>query len=615
LPSATIGSATRRGRVEVTITGTTGARAVARAVRAAGGRVGVTYGRLVEAYVPPAGLARVGASAAVERVEAPLRPVQDAVSEGVASTGANAWHAAGYTGQGVKVAVIDSGFKDIDRPLTGDECRTTQSPNAAYGDPHGTAVAELVREMAPGAQLLLYCVNDLPGLGSAATQAERDGAKIIVEALSWPASGRGDGSGGSDTPEGIAAAARRAGVLWVNSAGNFAYEHWSGTFQDYDGDRWLDFTPGDEGNSFSVAPGSTVCAYLKWDDWPYSSQDYDVYLYAGGPGPNEPPRDIGHPELGSSTRDQLPGLNDPPTEQFCTVLPSSVNGVFVAILRRYSTPAPPQRFDLFVTQGVLEYATAAGSVAEPATSPSVLAVGAVCWQGNEVEPYSSRGPTIDGRVKPDLVAPDSVSVDTQGSEFGSFDPALACGRSGFRGTSASAPHVAGAAALVVQRFGYNASNIEAYLEGTSVDLGATGRDNDSGAGKLALPPLSSPPPPSPPPPTPPPPPAQLKVARFLLSPASPTPGHVLVARALVRVASSGAVIRAGRVRCSAALGSRRLPAASAGFRRGYAQCSWVVPRSAHRGSLRGSLTVSYAGATVSRSFRKAIASGPKPRRR
>ena len=33
------------------------------------------------------------------------------VSEGVASTGADAWHTAGYTGKGVTVAVIDSGFK------------------------------------------------------------------------------------------------------------------------------------------------------------------------------------------------------------------------------------------------------------------------------------------------------------------------------------------------------------------------------------------------------------------------------------------------------------------------------------------------------------------------
>ena len=47
----------------------------------------------------------------------------------------------------------------------------------------------------------------------------------------------------------------------------------------------------------------------------------------------------------------------------------------------------------------LQYENAAGSVVEPATSPSALAVGAVAWWDNVLEPYSSVGPTIDGRVE------------------------------------------------------------------------------------------------------------------------------------------------------------------------------------------------------------------------
>ena len=53
--------------------------------------------------------------------------------------------------------------------------------------------------------------------------------------------------------------------------------------------------------------------------------------------------------------------------------------------------------------------------------------------------FSSRGPTLDGRTKPDISAIDGVSVTAAGSFLNPFF-----------GTSAAAPHVAGEAALVLQ---------------------------------------------------------------------------------------------------------------------------------------------------------------------
>ena len=46
---------------------------------------------------------------------------------------------------------------------------------------------------------------------------------------------------------------------------------------------------------------------------------------------------------------------------------------------------------------------------QPATSPGAFAVGAANWRSNSLEPFSSRGPTIDGRVKPDLLGFDGTS--------------------------------------------------------------------------------------------------------------------------------------------------------------------------------------------------------------
>ena len=139
------------------------------------------------------------------------------------------------------------------------------------------------------------------------------------------------------------------------------------------------------------------------------------------------------------------------------------------------------RFDLFVYPGPdLEHQVAEGSITEPGTSPSALTVGAVCWQGSNLETYSSEGPTIDGRVKPDLVGPDSVSSFTYG-------PFAGCGSSGFAGTSAATPHVAAAAALVKEANpAFGPAELQAYLEDNAVDLGATGRDSAFGSGQLLL---------------------------------------------------------------------------------------------------------------------------------
>ena len=80
------------------------------------------------------------------------------------------------------------------------------------------------------------------------------------------------------------------------------------------------------------------------------------------------------------------------------------------------------------------------TVGPPADAPGVISVGSVDWNGR-ISGFSSRGPTWDGRVKPDVVAMGSGVTLVTARSWDRY------GRG--NGTSFAAPLVAGCAALVI----------------------------------------------------------------------------------------------------------------------------------------------------------------------
>ena len=94
---------------------------------------------------------------------------------------------------------------------------------------------------------------------------------------------------------------------------------------------------------------------------------------------------------------------------------------------------------------------------------------------NTIEPFSSQGPNEAGVTK----ARRRRRLNrVSGSSYGA---------TGFAGTSAASPHTAGAAALVLQANpSYTPAQVKAFLEGRAIGLGAAGKDNVYGSGRLAL---------------------------------------------------------------------------------------------------------------------------------
>lgn len=423
----------------------------------------------------------------VRGVRRPIKARPHVVSEGVALTGADLYHGLPpYKSEGAKVMVLDGGFENytdllgVELPDSVTARSFTEESGLDEGGVHGTACAEIVYDMAPDADMYLaqiYWNTDVP---SAIEWAAQQGIDVISYSMG-SFFGAGDGTGAFDL---MAREAKAAGITWVTSAGNSADDHWRGVFNDPDGDGWHNFEGDDEILQFWVPAslGQTygVEATLKWNEWGGwsdqtgyggTNEDFDLYLFFF----NGEEWQL----VDSATNRQNPSTFPWPYEDIWGWYADIDTYWGIAIFKHNATKNVT--FDAFISthsKGTLEYSDPAGSLSYPADSPNIISVGAIDAVELFYHFYSSRGPTMDGRVKPDLAAPSFVS--TSGFTYGLRI------NDGFSGTSASCPHVAGAIALLKGKTPFTLDEIMTIIYGRSIDMGEPGPDNLFGSGRLNL---------------------------------------------------------------------------------------------------------------------------------
>ena len=401
------------------------------------GKIEVNKQDMIQILIPVEKISKLSDISNVQNLRPPMAPTQNtiSISEGVESINADLVQDAGVTGNGVKVAVFDFGFDVINSEIKNNISETKSFrhdfdnsliPITGLGTEiiHGTAVSEIIVDVAPDIELYLYSFGtelefidavdyamskvDVMTMSAGWTSYSTDGTSIMTQKIQQVIDN---------------------GIPFVLSAGNYAETHWQGNYVDVDGNGWHEFSSNDEGLTVSVTQQridfqQPIVMYLLWSDLPSNSvNDFDLTLI------DPDGHRVAYSANAQNTKDNA--------FEWISFMPETVGAYDVGI-SYFGFDSPPDILEIFSPSDILEYSTPQGSVSVPTDANGAIVVGAIHYLDDYLEDFSSQGPTNNGLNVPNVVAPDGV--DTQ-----------AYGGNPFYGTSAAAPHVAGTVALLLEQ--------------------------------------------------------------------------------------------------------------------------------------------------------------------
>jgi subtilisin family serine protease len=480
-----------RGRCEVDLRASPTPALLSR-IEAAGGEIVATYPamRRLRAHIPVRALSQVAAHPDVDHIAPAAEPAVRMVdtSEGdVAHRAATIRANGSVDGTGVKVGVISDGVDSLAAvQASGDLPAVTVLPGLLGAGTEGTALLEIVHDLAPGAELLFATGRGgVPAFAASVNALAAAGADVIVDDLFYVTEAvlQDDGLAGTMTT------AANAGVVVISAVGNAGNlisgtaGVWEGDWNDsgvlFDGFPMHDFGGGATDNT--ILADTNLSFTLQWSD-PLggSGNDYDLLLF-------DP--------LGNliDCSDDIQNGSGFPFEEILSTSANDTGNRLVILL--FSGSA--RYLHLNANRGELAIATD-GQIFGHSAAPGVIGVAAAHvsqasapdggFDGSEwVQSFSSEGPrrvfhdlfgaeitpgnllATGGELRqaPTLTAADCVSTQTPGF-------------STFCGTSAAAPHVAAIAALLLEID--PSADVAAALTGSALDLETPGVDSLSGHG-------------------------------------------------------------------------------------------------------------------------------------
>jgi len=467
--------------------------AIAQAVQYWGGRVEAEHGRLTRVLLPVESLGDISLSPYVGLIRTPLKPYEAGVtSEGVARSGANVFqNAPSFGGDAqVKIAVLDSGFKGYSSLLGSELPASVQTKNYRTDGNfeyslHGSACAEIVHDMAPGAEIYLVAINDDVGFHQAVDWLIQEKVDVISCSLVWMCdAGAGDGTGPicEDVKK-----ADAAGIVWVQAMGNFGKQYWSGQFIPSSNNTVSHHNFGlsdikmSDSTKLAIKATGSFEIYLSWDDWgTWNGSQYVL------PGNNE----SYYFELfqcysingswmyfdSSASVTGTIGKGKWPVRLSGVVSKISPTQWWGLRITR-SMGTKNSNFRLFILGAeVIERTNILGSYGIPGESKEAFSVIGVNTS-DVLYPMNSFGPprySASDIAKPDLAGYSSISTISMGI---------------FEGTSAAAAHVAGAFGLMKSKLPFNNADLKQLLRKRAIQWlnpGPEGWNYYSGYGRLNL---------------------------------------------------------------------------------------------------------------------------------